>query len=151
MAGWRQRRRTLAAGAGRNGYSRDTGPLMNYSFPELIKLEATGKRRHVRDYLVGCRTAARKGLLAKGSAVDEVAERVHELVCRGEGYLVDVSGIVPNRDWPAGPAGSSLTAAIIGASWGSGATSQRQLARHYRGDTFVGINAVRFNVGPVEL
>lgn len=131
------RLRALAAGESRSGYSGDTGPLTRYSFAELEALGAAGKRRHVSDYLAGCRTAARLGVLARSRAMEELAERVHELVCRGEGYLVDVSGITPDRDWPEGPTASSLTAAIAGASWSSGATAQRQLARRYRSDTFI--------------
>jgi hypothetical protein len=144
-----KRLRHLAAGADRGGYSNDTGPLLPYTFEELKALAKAGKRRHVGDYLVGCRADARQCLLAQGRAVEEIAERVHELVSRGEGYRVDVSGIVPSRDWPEGPPASSLTAAIGGASWGSGATAQRQLSRRYRGD--LGLPVVKpekFNVEP---
>src|SRR5262245_46800845 len=129
------------------GYSRSTGPLTGYDRDSLLALPAEvptnsrgdplyDSRRHVKEYLVGCRKVAELRLLAKGTAVDVLAERVHEVV-RGAGYLVDVSGVRANRSWPTGPTASSVAAAISGASWGSGATAQRQLGRDDRGDTFI--------------
>jgi hypothetical protein len=128
------RLRDLAAGADRDRYSRDTGPLTAYGFGQLLELaEQVGGRRHVKDYIAGCRTDARVCLLAAGTAVDVVADRVHELVKRSA-YDVDTTGIRTDRAWPSGPTASSLAAAVAGASWGSGATAQRQLSREHRSD-----------------
>jgi hypothetical protein len=120
------RLRRLAAGNDRNGYSGDTGRLTVYTLEQLEALAAAGKRRHVCDYLAGLRNAARMGL---GSAL--LAERIHELVKRGEGYGVDLVGVMTRSAWPTGPAASTCAAVITGASW-NGATANRQLWRRYR-------------------
>jgi hypothetical protein len=95
------------------------------------------QHRQVVEYVAGCRVVARRSLLAKGAAVDLLAERVHELVGRSDGYLVDVRGVEADRLWPEDSTASAVAAVLAGASWGSGATAQRQLARRYRGDTLI--------------
>jgi hypothetical protein len=132
------RLQTLAAGRHRGGYARDTGPLTERTWAELKELDSAeaGKRRHVADYMAGCRRVARQSLCAKGGAIELLAERVHRLVCEREGYVVDVAGIPGDREWPMGLTASAIAAGIAGASWGGGATAQRQLARRYRADTF---------------
>jgi hypothetical protein len=131
------RLRSLARGVARAGYSGDTGPLTAYSYDGLQALVAAGQRRHVSDYLAGCRSYARRRLLAKGAAIDLLAERVHELARAEAGYRVDASGVLAGGSWPARAAtASSLAAAVYGASWGSGATAQRQLSRDHRSDVF---------------
>src|SRR5688500_17617846 len=97
------RLRRLATGEGRDGYARSTGPLTSCTFAELVTLT----KRHATDYVAGCRSYARKRLLARADAVDRLAERVHVQVC-GEGYRVDVAGIVADREWPRNATGSAL-------------------------------------------
>jgi hypothetical protein len=127
------RLRRLAAGEGRAGYSRSTGPLTSYAFSALLKR----RERHATDYVAGCRSYAKRRLLAKGRAVELLAPRVHVLVCVGLGYRVDVRGVVADREWPKRPRiASALAAAVTGASW-SGATGQRQLSRRHRSDIFI--------------
>jgi hypothetical protein len=66
-----------------------------------------------------------------------LAERVHKLVRAEVGYRVDTSGLLAGDRWPIrAPTASSLAAAVAGASWGSGATAQRQLSRDHRSDIF---------------
>lgn len=88
------RLRTLARGAARVGYSRDTGPLTACSYHELLTLADAGQRRHVSDYFAGYRAYARRRLLAKGAAIELLAERVHKLVRAEVGYRVDTSGLL---------------------------------------------------------
>jgi hypothetical protein len=70
--------------------------------------------------------------------VEVLAERVHQLIGKSGGYRVDVGGLEGVSEWPNSPStASSLAAAIGAASWGSGATAQRQLSRRYRSDGFL--------------
>jgi hypothetical protein len=126
--------RAKAAGEHRDRYSRSTGGLTPYSWGELVDLAASASgdgRRHVKEYLASCRAVARLRLLAAPRAVEALAERVHELV-RGEGYRVNVSGLVADRPWPKDALASSVAAVVANASWGSGPTAQRQLSRRHR-------------------
>jgi hypothetical protein len=132
-----------AAGVHRGGYPSTTGKLTDYRWSELPGLAASRSengrwivRRHVEEYQSYCLMTAWRCLHATGVAQELVAERVHELVCvraRGsESYLVNVTRMDADRPWPTGPTASSLAAFMTGASWGSGATAQRQLSRRYR-------------------
>lgn len=146
---WRahiRRLRALASGEDRGGYRNSTGRLDYRSWPELLALAERGRRppderkgahrqrltpadegaRHVHDYLAGCRKHAR----SLGAV--ELAPRVHELVCAGEGYLVDVSGLIADRPFPIDHRASGMAAHVHRrTSFGSGTAANRMLnVRH---------------------
>jgi hypothetical protein len=136
-----------AKGAHRGRYSRTTGPLTDYTWSELGELELEGREsgfdrprgwkedrnrlatdegnRHIRDYRKGCRAVAGAFLGNK-----DLGERVHEHV-RGKPLHVLPRGMAPT-----GGVASTLAAHLTGASWGSGATANRQAWYYHRSNTF---------------
>ena len=149
------RLRALAAGSARAGYSRTTGPLTARDWPTLEQIHADASRlaererryawrnrdfpafeglRHVHAYLRGCGKVGRRFL-----GHPNTGPFVHDLVC-GSGYHVSVPTEI-SLPAPTGPVASTLAAYITGASWGVGATAQRQAWRRARPatrDTFLG-------------
>jgi hypothetical protein len=149
------RLRALAAGSTRAGYSRTTGPLTARNWPALEQIFANASRsaererryawrnrdlpafeglRHVDAYLRGCRRVGQRFLGHPSGG-----PLVHDIVC-GSGYQVSVPTAI-GRPAPTGPVASTLAAHITGASWGVGATAQRQAWRRARPaelDTFLG-------------
>jgi len=104
---------------------------------ELLALADAGQRRHVSDYLAGYRAYAGRRLLAKGAAIELLAERVHKLVRAEVGYRVDTSGLLAGDRWPIrAPTASCLAAAVASPSWASSRAAQRQLWRDDRSDIF---------------
>ena len=148
------RLRALAAGSARAGYSRTTGPLTARDWPTLEQILANASRlaeqerryawrnkdspafeglRHVHAYLRGCGKVGQRFL-----GHPNTGPFVHDLVC-GSGYQVNVPTAI-SRPAPTGPVASTLAARITGASWGVGATAQRQAWRRARPtklDTFL--------------
>jgi hypothetical protein len=64
----------------------------------------------------------------------ELAPRLHDLVRRDAGYLIDVSGLVAPFDPPEGSPASHAAAHITGASFGTGTSANRQAYYRIRAD-----------------
>jgi hypothetical protein len=114
----------LAAGEDKDGYSRSTRELNRSSWTELKGLRA--QHKHVNRYMTGCETAAYECFRLR-----LLSPRVHGLVCSRlagqDTYRLDTSGIPrAHPAWEGGVA-SNVAAHVTGnATFGSGATAQRE-------------------------
>jgi hypothetical protein len=114
----------LAAGEDKGGYSRSTRELNGYTWTELKGLRA--RHKHADRYMTGCETVAYECF-----RVTLLPARVHWLVCArmaGEDtYRLDISGIPRARPAWEGGVASNVAAHLTGnATFGSGATAQRE-------------------------
>ncbi len=138
--------------AARRDHPRAGGPLVQYSWAELGELLESGEQdrslrprawkntrdstadgyRHIRRYMESVRCVAGTRLAAK-----ELAPRLHELIRRDVGYVVDVAGLSAGFEPPTGSRASHAAAHISGASFGTGTVANRQAYYNARRDTFI--------------